>query len=47
MWRALTGDGMFDLDYYLTRETLRPSFPAPGATDARLGVAGQASGWSL
>jgi hypothetical protein len=47
LWRALTGDGMFDLDYYLTRETLRPSFPAPGAMDARLGAGGRAAGWAL
>ncbi len=47
MWRALTGDQDFDIDYYLTRETLSPTFVAPGATDARLGSSGRADGWGL
>lgn len=45
MWRGLTGDELFDIDYYLTREALRPTFVAPGATDPRLGAAGGGAGW--
>src|SRR4051794_5231760 len=37
LWRTLTGDQLFDIDNYLTREQLRPQFVAPGATDVRLG----------
>src|SRR6478752_1904547 len=37
LWRYLTGDEQFDIDYYLTREQIRPSHIAPGATDVRLG----------
>ena len=33
LWRFLTGDADFDLDYYLTRNELRPSAIAPEATD--------------
>ncbi|WP_343930689.1 phytanoyl-CoA dioxygenase family protein [Tsukamurella strandjordii] len=46
LWRALTGDDMFDIDYYLTRETITPTFVAPGATDQRLGFAGHGAGWN-
>lgn len=45
LWRALTGDSEFDLDHYLTRETLRPQLVAPGATDVRLAASTRASGW--
>jgi len=45
LWRTLTGDAEFDIDYYLTRETLSPSFIAPGATDVRLGSHAPADGW--
>jgi hypothetical protein len=45
LWRVLTGDQTFDIDYYLTRETLRPQFVAPGATDVRLGASRAAAGW--
>lgn len=45
LWRTLTGDADFDIDYYLTRETLRPQFIAPGASDVRLGASHQADGW--
>ncbi|PRY16770.1 phytanoyl-CoA dioxygenase family protein [Kineococcus rhizosphaerae] len=45
LWRTLTGDEDFDIDYYLTRETLRPRFIAPGATDVRLGASHAADGW--
>ena len=45
LWRTLTGDENFDIDYYLTRETLRPQFIAPGATDVRLGASHEAAGW--
>ncbi len=45
LWRTLTGDENFDIDYYLTRETLRPQFIAPGATDVRLGSSLAADGW--
>jgi hypothetical protein len=45
LWRTLTGDENFDIDYYLTRETLRPQFIAPGATDVRLGASHAANGW--
>ncbi len=47
LWRVLTGDQLFDLDYYLTREQLRPQFVAPDATDARLGSSKRASGWNF
>lgn len=47
LWRTLTGDADFDLDYYLTRETLRPQLIAPGASDVRLGASTPASGWGL
>ncbi len=46
LWRVLTGDQDFDIDYYLTRETLRPQFIAPGATDVRLGGSHDADGWA-
>ncbi|MBC9824027.1 phytanoyl-CoA dioxygenase family protein [Terrabacter sp. MAHUQ-38] len=45
LWRVVTGDQGFDIDYYLTRETLRPQFVDPGATDGRLGASRRASGW--
>jgi len=45
LWRVLTGDQLFDLDYYLTREQLRPQFVAPDATDVRLGSNKRPSGW--
>jgi hypothetical protein len=45
LWRVLTGDQLFDLDYYLTREQLRPQFVAPGATDVRLGSNSRPAGW--
>ena len=45
LWRVLTGDQGFDLDYYLTRAALRPQFVAPGATDVRLGASRAAAGW--
>lgn len=45
LWRVLTGDQLFDIDNYLTREQLRPQFVAPGATDVRLGSNQHASGW--
>lgn len=45
LWRVLTGDQLFDIDNYLTREQLRPQFVAPGATDARLGSNSSHSGW--
>jgi hypothetical protein len=32
LWRALTGDDTFDLDYYITRVNNRPQRVAPGAT---------------
>jgi hypothetical protein len=32
LWRALTGDDTFDLDYYITRANNRPQRVAPGAT---------------
>lgn len=47
LWRELTGDQDFDIDYYLTRETLVPQFIAPGATDPRLGSNANADGWGL
>jgi len=47
LWRHLTGDTEFDIDYYLTRETLRPQFIAPGATDTRLGGSHDADGWQM
>ncbi|MBO0810875.1 MAG: phytanoyl-CoA dioxygenase family protein [Microlunatus sp.] len=45
LWRVLTGDQLFDIDNYLTREQLRPQFVAPGATDVRLGSDANAAGW--
>lgn len=45
LWRVLTGDHEFDIDYYLTREQLRPQFVAPGASDVRLGSNRSAGGW--
>ncbi|WP_198671453.1 phytanoyl-CoA dioxygenase family protein [Desertihabitans aurantiacus] len=45
LWRVLTGDHDFDLDYYLTRERIRPTTLAPGATDPRLGAGGAGDGW--
>ncbi len=45
LWRVLTGDQLFDIDNYLTREQLRPQFVAPGATDVRLGSNQHAAGW--
>ena len=47
MWRFLTGDELFDIDYYLTRETIRPTHLAPGATDVRLGSGRSGDGWGL
>lgn len=47
LWRVLTGDQLFDIDNYLTREQLRPQFVAPGATDYRLGSNRAASGWNF
>ncbi len=47
LWRILTGDQLFDIDYYLTREQLRPQFVAPGASDVRLGSARASSGWGV
>ncbi|WP_328823711.1 phytanoyl-CoA dioxygenase family protein [Microlunatus kandeliicorticis] len=47
LWRTLTGDQEFDIDYYLTRETLRPQFLAPGATDPRLGSNKPSAGWNF
>src|SRR5699024_1593537 len=37
LWRELTADPLFDLDYYLSREEMRPTTIAPGASDPRLG----------
>jgi len=47
LWRELTADPLFDIDYYLTREAMRPTAVAPGATDPRLGAGGAGSGWGL
>ncbi|NIZ91973.1 phytanoyl-CoA dioxygenase family protein [Kineococcus rubinsiae] len=47
LWRTLTGDAEFDIDYYLTRETLSPQFIAPGATDVRLGSHAPSDGWGV
>ncbi|GAB3752046.1 hypothetical protein GCM10028864_28980 [Microlunatus parietis] len=47
LWRVLTGDHEFDIDYYLTREQLRPQFVAPGASDVRLGSNRSAGGWNF
>ncbi|HVX43906.1 MAG TPA: phytanoyl-CoA dioxygenase family protein [Mycobacteriales bacterium] len=47
LWRFLTGDETFDIDYYLTREQIRPQALAPGATDVRLGAGGHATGWNF
>jgi ectoine hydroxylase-related dioxygenase (phytanoyl-CoA dioxygenase family) len=44
LWRALTGNDIADLDYYLTRMTIRPQTIATGATDARLGGVGHNQG---
>ncbi|MEO7060909.1 MAG: phytanoyl-CoA dioxygenase family protein [Lapillicoccus sp.] len=46
LWRVLTGDARFDIDYYLTREQLRPQVVDPAATDSRLG-GGRPDGWGL
>ncbi len=45
LWRVITGNAEFDIDYYLTREQLRPQFVAPGASDVRLGSSHRAGGW--
>lgn len=45
LWRELTADPLFDMDYYLSREEMRPTTIAPGASDPRLGSAGNAAGW--
>lgn len=47
LWRFLTGDETFDIDYYLTREQIRPQAIAPGASDVRLGAGGHATGWNF
>lgn len=47
LWRVLTGNAEFDIDYYLTREQLRPQFVAPGASDVRLGSSRRAGGWNF
>lgn len=47
LWRELTADPLFDIDYYLSREEMRPTTLAPGATDPRLGSAGAGAGWGL
>ncbi len=47
LWRYLTGDELFDIDYYLTRETIKPQHIAPGATDVRLGSSRSGDGWGL
>lgn len=46
LWRFLTADPLFDIDYYLSREAMRPTVIAPGASDPRLGVAGAGDGWN-
>lgn len=47
LWRELTADPLFDIDHYLSREEMRPTTIAPGASDPRLGSAGNAPGWGM
>ncbi|MFW6599033.1 phytanoyl-CoA dioxygenase family protein [Propionibacteriaceae bacterium Y2011] len=47
LWRSLTADPLFDIDYYLSREEMRPTTIAPGATDPRLGASGTGTGWGM
>jgi hypothetical protein len=45
MWRHLTGDESFDLDYYLTRTALRPDTIDADATSPALAPTHQRHGW--
>ena len=47
MSTAEAGRARSYVDYYLTRETIRPSMIAPGVTDVRLGSSAAADGWDL
>ncbi|AKU18314.1 phytanoyl-CoA dioxygenase family protein [Luteipulveratus mongoliensis] len=47
LWRSLTGDADFDIDYYLTRAQLRPQTVDSAATDSRLGGGRTADGWAM
>lgn len=47
LWRALTGDDTFDIDYYLTRAAITPTFVAPAATDTRLAASDRSAGANL
>ena len=47
LWRFLTGDADFDLDYYLTRNERRPSAIAPEATDGRAAKSRRGAGFGV
>ena len=47
MWRYLTGDDEFDLDYYLTRNALRPQVVSPDGTDERVARAARGAGFGV
>jgi hypothetical protein len=47
LWRFLTGDDEFDLDHYLTRNTLRPAEVSPTATDRRVARSARGAGFGV
>ena len=47
LWRYLTGDEEFDLDHYLTRNTLRPQTVSAAATDRRVAKSARGAGFGV
>jgi hypothetical protein len=47
LWRYLTGDEEFDLDHYLTRNTLRPLTVSAVATDGRVAKSARGAGFGV
>ena len=47
LWRYLTGDDEFDLDYYLTRNALRPQAVSATATDRRVARSARGAGFGV
>jgi hypothetical protein len=47
LWRYLTGDDEFDLDFYLTRNALRPEVVSATATDTRVAKSARGAGFGV
>ena len=47
LWRYLTGDDEFDLDFYLTRNTLRPETVSTTATGRRVAKSARGAGFGV